>query len=90
MRVLLGRIAWEVAVLMWVQTPGAASFFLSHSQLSVQTLLQCLYSSCMLLHASCTLKIPNAGSHAVGHTEILHTLVEMGSTALAAAAAVPR
>ena len=45
---------------------GNGSF--SQSQLSLQTLLPCLYSLCVKLHAStsvCMLKIPNVGSHTI-------------------------
>ena len=54
---------------------------------------KCSYSPCVQLHASpsvCTLKIPNTGSHIIGHVKILHTLslVGMGSAALASAVAI--
>ena len=56
---------------------------------SVQTLLQCPDSPRVQSHQLTsvhTLKIPNTGSHIPlsGHTDILQSLVEMGSAALAA------
>ena len=55
----------------------------------MQTLLRCPYSPRVQSHTSAsvrTLKIPNTGSHTiVGHTEILRTLIGMGSAVLAAA-----
>ena len=55
----------------------------------MQTLSRCPYSPRVQSHTSAsvrTLKIPNTGSHTiVGHTEILRTLIGMGSAALAAA-----
>ena len=63
--------------------------------LSVQTLLRCPYCPRVQSHASTparTLKIPSTGSciPLSGHTKMLHSLVGMGSAALAAAAALPR
>ena len=46
--------------------PWCGKGFFSQNQLSVQTLLQCLYSSLVQWHALtfvCTLKIPSTGSH---------------------------
>ena len=51
-------------------------------------------ASCVQSHASRSvlmLKIPNTGSHPLlGHTELLHTLVEMGSISLAVATQMSR
>ena len=61
-------------------------FFLK-CRLSVQTLLQCSYNPHEQSHASTsvhTLKMPNTG-----HRKRLHSLIEMGSIALAAAAPYP-
>ena len=56
----------------------------------VPTLLRCPDSSRVQSHASTavrrTLKLPNTGGCTIaGHTKKLHTLIEMGSAALAAA-----
>ena len=64
---------------MWVQVPRCGMGFFSLSQLPVQTLLQCPFSSRVQSHASISvhmLKIPNTGSHTVVWTpKILHTLI---------------
>ena len=79
-------------ILSRVRVPGGAKDF-PLSQLPVQTLLRCPYSPRVQSHASKsgrTLKIPDTGSHTLfAHTEILHTLIGMGSAALAAAAPFP-
>ena len=69
-------------------------FFYYPGQLPVQTLLRCLYNPSVQWHASTslrTLKIPNKGSHTIvwTHEITAHTLVGMGSAALAAAVRYP-
>ena len=74
---------------MQVQVPRMARDF-SPSQLPVQTILWCLYSP-LCASASAHVKNPKqlAAIPLFGHTEILHQLVGMGSTAPAAAVPYP-
>ena len=70
-------------------SPRCGKGFFSQCQLSVQTLLRCPYSPCVLSYASAsvqTLKTANFGGITMnGQREILQTLIGMGSAALAAA-----
>ena len=82
-------------VLTQVRVPSVARFF-SLSQFPGQTVLRCPYSLCVQSHASTsvrTLKFPNTGTVAAtplfGHSKVLHTLIAMGSAALAAAVHYP-
>ena len=55
--------------------------------------LEVLHSPHTQAHAStpaCTFKIPNTGSHTIGHMKILHAEAGMDSAALAAAVALSR
>ena len=70
-----------------------AKGFFSQSQLSVQILSHCSYTHCAQSHASTSARMSKilntaaarAGIPLLGHTKILHTLVAVGSVALAAA-----
>ena len=76
-------------------SPQCGKGFFSLSQLSVQTLSWCPYSPPpprVQAHASSsvpTLKIPNTGNYTIGCTEIQHTLIGLGSTALSAPVPYP-
>ena len=84
----VGRASdWHATEAGLIPQRGKGSF--SWSQLSLQTLLQCSYSPRVQSHALTpvrVLKIPSIGSHTFG----THTLLEMGSTGLAAARTLPR
>ena len=79
------------AVLTRVWVPRCSKGFFSLCQLPVQTLLRSLYRPHFQSHTSTsgrTLKIPITGSHNIVWThedKILHTLLRMGSAALATA-----
>ena len=66
--------------------------FFSHSQLSVQTLLWCLYSPCVQLHQHLCTDQNSQSSTSIpltGHTKILHTLIGLGSVVPRVSVAMP-
>ena len=58
--------------------------------MSFQYLLVCKMNYCIKMGVSPTNPKQQAATPYVGHTEILHMLVSVGSTALAAAVVLPR
>ena len=73
-------------------SPQCRKGFVSQSQLPVRTLLRCSYSPRVQSHASTSvraLKTPKHWQLWLGHTKTLHTLIGMGSAALAAAVPYP-
>ena len=75
------------AILTWVRFPSKTKDF-SPCELSVLTLTVFVQPLCVITQTNICVHVRK--SQTIEHTKILHTQVGMGSTALAAAVALPR